>query len=122
MIPPIPPHIWEKNQKEHRELKKELEAKSTLYLEGMVDTYSRMKPFVSPKNLDRKRMGKLILVQRELSKLTKEELQKESEEVNSIKDLFQFFADAMGYNSAYARREIALDLLGREGKPYFVVR
>ena len=125
MIPGIPNYMYEESIRKYRIVKTELESEPTQKLQGMVDTYSRMQPFVRIKSLfgsndlDRLRLGKLILTTRELSQLTEAELRKEGASVSPLRDLLEFFVNS----SRYSRREIALDLIGeRKGKPYFVPR
>ena len=125
MIPGIPNYIYEETIRKYWTVKTELESEPTQKLQSMVDTYSRMQPFVRIKSLfgsddmDRLRLGKLILTTRELGQLTKAELRKEGANVSPLRDLLGFLVNS----SRYSRREIALDLLGeRKGKPYFVPR
>jgi hypothetical protein len=123
----IPQWQWDDTMRKIRDLREELEARPTENLQGMVGAYAKMRPFTDIKSLfgsdvlERLRMGKRILTQRELSRLTEEELRLEAEAVHPFRNELQSIADFFGYNGAYAKRGIALDLLGeRKGMPYFV--
>ncbi|MBR9700979.1 hypothetical protein GOV11_03890, partial [Candidatus Woesearchaeota archaeon] len=104
MMPQIPQYQWEASMRKYRELRAELDAKPTQNLQGMVETYKKMQPFTSIKyffgsdDLDRLRMGRLILTKRELSELTEEELRAESEPVSALKNFMQSLGDFVGYN------------------------
>jgi len=129
MIQDISQERWDEIQRELQTIGAELEAEPTQKLQGVVDAYSRMQPFVSIKSLfgyndgRRLRYAKLILTQRELEGLSREELQEASSSVHPFTDFLQSTVDFFGHNESYSRREIALDLLSdRKGLPYFVVK
>ena len=122
----LPQSEWEKIIKKQRDLREELNSQTTGYLQGMVEGYIKMEPFVSIKSLfgsddlDRLRTGQRILIRRELGDLTNEELSKISTPIHPARELVQFFHDCFDYNINYVKREMALEILGKnKGMPYW---